>query len=168
MMITLYSSNAEWKINLLFCFKLYLFISPDNKVSSLVSLPGAASEPVWGFNFMLLKLRLIFIWWQELLSAGLDIVAGLKEFLSDVQSAGVKPLWETARGRQNSAQSTTGEEGDKPPGSWRPAPHSPAEDIAAVKTVFVFTPQSFVLGQTQSQVWGAAAPFHYKGNTSHR
>ena len=49
MMITLYSSNAEWKINLLFCFKLYLFISPDNKVSaySLVSLPGAASEPVW-------------------------------------------------------------------------------------------------------------------------
>ena len=62
----------------------------------------------------------------------------------------------------------TGEEGDKPPGSWRPAPHSPAEDIAAVKTVFVFTPQSFVLGQTQSQVWGAAAPFHYRGNTSHR
>ena len=73
------------------------------------------------FNFMLLKLRLIFIWWQELLSAGLDIVAGLKEFLSDVQSAGVKPLWETARGRQNSAQSTTGEEGDKPPCSWCPA-----------------------------------------------
>ena len=70
---------------------------------------------------MLLKLRLIFIWWQELLSAGLDIVAGLKEFLSDVQSAGVKPLWETARGRQNSAQSSTGEEGDKPPGSWCPA-----------------------------------------------
>ena len=120
------------------------------------------------FNFMLLKLRLIFIWWQELLSAGLDVVAGLKEFLSDVQSAGVKPLWETARGRQNSAQSTTGEEGDKPPGSWRPAPHSPAEDMSAVKTVFVFTPQSFVLGQTQSQVWGAAAPFHYRGNTSHR
>ena len=148
---------------------------------------------------MLLKLCLIFIWWQELLSAGLDIVAGLKEFLSDVQSAGVKPLWETARGRQNSAHSTTGEEGDKPPGSWcpasglerretnllapgaqpqdwrggrqtswRPAPHSPAEDVAAVKTVFVFTPQSFVLGQTQSQVWGAAAPFHYRGNTSHR
>ena len=57
---------------------------------------------------MLLKLRLIFIWWQELLSAGLDVVAGLKEFLSDVQSAGVKPLWETARGRQNSAQSRRG------------------------------------------------------------